>query len=279
MRTVLAALALVMTGCLLAWNARSAGAEDAAQELDRVRASPTLADDPRVIDALARDLTAFPPPMRLEARLLVAEAWLGRMHRPDDAIGLLRAVTDDPEADPLTTRLAEREIVDALTDEGRLDDAVVEAESHAHRLDPRLVMHTRTLVHRRTIRRAAVVELGAFALLAGAAVARGLVRGSLGEVRSALRRVTPVAIGFAAYLAAGGGLLASAYETGNAAPFALLGPMVLLIILAARAWSALGSNHAIARAGRATLCAVSVLAAAFLVLDAVNPTYLDGFGL
>ncbi len=44
-------------------------------------------------------------------------------------------------------------------------------------------------------------------------------------------------------------------------------------------WGAVGSEGAAPRAGRALLCAASVLAAAFLLLDLVNPTYLEGFGL
>ena len=33
------------------------------------------------------------------------------------------------------------------------------------------------------------------------------------------------------------------------------------------------------RTGLAVLCAVGMFAAAFVLLDAIDPTYLDGFGL
>jgi hypothetical protein len=251
--------------------------------LEQVRRSPALASDAAAIDALARDADAFPPGrVRVEARMLVAEAWLGRMQTPEhasDALALLRAVSEDPEADPLTARLAEREIVDALVAQDRLEDAAAEADSHANRLDPRFVKQTRRLVRRRGMRHAALFELAGFAALAGTALLRARLRGALGETGAALRRVAPVAIAFALYLGATGGILASAYETGNAMPFVLFGLSVLPLVFLARAWAAVGSARATARAGRALFCAVSVLAAAFLLLDVVNPTYLEGFGL
>jgi hypothetical protein len=269
--------------------------------LEQVRRSPALASDPAAIDALARDADAFPPGrVRVEARMLVAEAWLGRMsvaaeaarmteaeaapvartpERVSDALALLRAVSDDPEADPLTARLAEREIVDALVAQDRLEGASAEATSHANRLDPRFVKQTRTLVRRRAMRHAALFELGVFAAIARAALLRAWFRGALGESGTALRRVAPVAVAFALYLGATGGILASAYETGNAMPFVLFGMSILPLVFIARAWGAVGSGRAAARTGRALLCAVSVFAAAFLLLDVVNPTYLEGFGL
>jgi hypothetical protein len=88
-----------------------------------------------------------------------------------------------------------------------------------------------------------------------------------------------VAAIFVAFVAVAGGALASNYEAGNAAPFLLLGAVVLPLVLVARAWSAVGSTRGAARVARALLCAATVLAAAFLLLDAVNPQYLTGFGL
>jgi hypothetical protein len=265
----------------VAWLvARSEGDFEPLALLERVRRSPSLAADPDAVDALARDAEAFPPgQVRAEARMFVAEAYLGRTHRPTDALPLLRAVSDDSEADPLSSRLAEREIVDTLVGQGRLDEASAEATSHANRLDPRFVKQTRALVRRRTLRNGALAELGGFAALAGIALFRAFRRGDLGEAGKALRRLGPVAVAFAVYLAAAGGLLASQYESGNAAPFALLAVAVLPLLVIARAWGSVGSTLRGARAGRAVLCAVSVFAAAFVLLDAVNPSYLEGFGL
>ncbi len=265
----------------IAWlGARSEGDFAPLARLERVRRSPTLAADPTAVEALASDAEAFPPgQVRVEARMFVAEAWLGRMRRPADALPVLRAVSDDPEADPLTSRLAEREIVSLLTDQGRLDEASAEATAHANRLDPRFVRQTRALVRRRAMRSGALAELGGFAVLAGVAILRALRRGALGEAGTALRRIAPVAVAFVLYLAGAGGALASQYESGNATPFVGLGLAVLPLLFIARAWSSVGSTRAAARVGRAILCAVSVLAATFVLLDAVNPSYLEGFGL
>jgi hypothetical protein len=275
----------------IAWlKARSEGDFGPLARLERVRRSPALASDPAALEALARDAASFPPgQVRTEARMLVAEAWLGRLQGPpyrphtEEAMALLRAVSDDTSdaagADPSTARLAERELVDALVGQGRLDEAAAEARAHADRLDPRFVKQTQALVRRRTLRTAAIVELGAFALLAGVALLRAKARGVASDAGRAVRRGAPVAVAFVAYLGAMGGVLASFYERGNAAPFVLFGLSVLPLLFLARSWAAVGSTRAAARAGRAVLCAVSVLAAAFLLLDGVNPTYLDGFGL
>jgi len=262
----------------IAWlDARSEGGFAPLARLEQVRRSPTLSSDPQAIEALARDADAFPPGrVRVEARLLVAEAWLGRMHRSADAQVELRKVTDDPATDPLTLRLAERELVDLLAREGRPDDAAQEATAHADRLDPHIVKQTARLARRRWVRYAAIAELAAFSALAAAALLRSR-RGA--EASRALRTVAPIAIAFALYLGVGGGLLASRYESGNATPFLLLGAVALPLVLLARAWAAVGSRGARARWGRSLVCATSVVAAAFVLLDAVNPAYLDGFGL
>src|SRR5579884_3039525 len=213
----------------------------AAARLARVRDDPALANDPAAIEALARDADAFPPgPARVEARLLVAEAWLGRLRRPRAAIDELRKVTGDPGADPLSARLAEREIVDALVAQGGIDEAVDEARAHANRLDPRFVTQTERLVRRRALRRAAIVELAAFVTLAASAWVRARARGTLGAAPAAVRRIAPVAAAFAAYVGGVGGLLASRYEAGNAAPFLALGAVALPLAVVARAWSAVG---------------------------------------
>ncbi len=201
----------------------------------------------------------------------------------NDAIAELRAVRDDPNADPLTARLAAREIVDTLARQGRIDDAAEEARAHANRLDPQFVRQTERLVRRRAMRRAALLELGVFAAAAGAALVRARLRGAAGQAVRAVRGLAPVALAFAAYVAGAGGLLASqygkSYETGRATPFLLLGLAVLPLVLLARAWGAVGSTRAAARTGRAILGAASVLSTAFVVLEALDPAYLDGFGL
>lgn len=248
--------------------------------LERVRRDAALSEDPAAIDGLAKDAESFPPGLvRVEARMLVAEAWLGRMRRPDDAVGELRKVTVDPKADALTVRLAERELVDALAGAGRIDEAVAEAHAHASHLDPRFVRQVNRLLRRRAVRRASILIMAAFIALAAAAMARAQRRNALGDAWQALRSVGPVAALFVVFIAGAGGVLASNYESGNALPFVALAAAVLPLVLVARAWGAVGSDARAARVGRALLCGASVVAMAFLLLDMVNPTYLEGFGL
>jgi hypothetical protein len=261
-------------------RARSEGAFLPLARLEQVRRDPALASDPAAIDELARDAETFPPGVvRVEARMLVAEAWLGRLRRPKDAIRALRDVADDPKADSLTARLAEREIVEALAAGGQVVEAAAEARDHPRLLDPVFVRQVTQLVRRQWIRRAATGLVASFGVLAAVALARGIRRGALGDVARALGGVLPVAAAFVAFLALAGGVLASRYESGNAWPFLLLGAAVLPLVLLARAWGAVGSARPAARAARAVLCAATVLAAAFALLDVVSPGYLEGFGL
>ncbi len=261
-------------------HARSEGSFAPLARLERVRRDPEASSDPATIDALARDLEAFPPgPVAVEARMLVAEAWLGRMHRPGDAIRLLRQVADDRKADPLTQRLAERELVDALVATGRIDDAAAEAKAHKNRLDLRFVTQVQRLLVRRAVRWGSLGVLAAFALLAATGLVRAGMRRNLGTALHELRKLSPVAALFVVFVAVGGGILASKYESGNAAPFLVLGAGILPLLLVARAWSAVGSQTAAARGARALLCGATVIAAAFMLLDTLGPQYLTGFGL
>ena len=182
------------------------GALTPQARLDQVRQDRSLADDPAAVDALARDAEAFPPGrVRVEARMFVAEAWRGRLHRPADALAPLRAVRDDPDAPAVTVRLAAREIVDTLVSEGRLDEASAEAASQAGLLDPAFLKQIRAIVRRRTIRWVALAELAGFAAMVGVALLRGFRRGALGHAGTALRRIAPVTALFLVYLAGLGG--------------------------------------------------------------------------
>ncbi len=261
-------------------RSRSEGDFAPLRRLEQVRRDPDLAADPGAIDALARDAEGFPPGLvRMEARMLVAEAWLGRMHRTADAIRELELVRDDPKTDPLTSRLAERELVDAYVGEGRIDEAIAEASKHSARLDPKFVRQVKRLVLRRAVQRSALIVLAAFAVFAVLALVRAGRKRTLGQAWSALRELAPAALGFVAFVAIAGGVLASQYESGNATPFLLFGATVLPLVLLARAWGAVGSQTRAARLGRSLLCAATVMAAAFVLLERVYPDYLAGFGL
>jgi hypothetical protein len=260
-------------------RARSEGAFAPLARLERVRRDPALADDPATIDALARDADTFPPGLvRVEARLFVAEAWLRRMARPRDGTLELRRVTEDPEADPLTARLAEGELVRALVAQGEIEAAIAEARAGARRLDAQTLRSVAGLARRRWARRTAFAVVAAFVALAAAALV-GARRTGAALASRALRASAPVLVGFVVFVGAGGGALAARYESGNSLPFLLFGAAVLPLVFVARAWSAVGSPRPAARASRALLCATTVLATAFLLLDLVNPAYLEGFGL
>ena len=246
-------------------HARSEGDFAPLTRLEKVRRDPAASSDPAAVDALAHDL--------------VAEAWIGRMHRPDDAIGELRQVAEDPKADPLTQRLAERELVDALVAAGRIDEAAAEANTHKNRLDSRFVKQVERLLVRRTVRWGSLAVLAAFVLLAVVGLVRAGMQRKLDTAMRELRKLSPVAALFVAFVAVAGGLLASKYESGNAAPFLILGAGVLPLLLVARAWSAVGSQTGAARAARALLCGATVIATAFTLLDWFGPQYLPGFGL
>ncbi len=260
--------------------ARSEGRFEPLRRLESLRQDPARANDASAVAALERDAESFPPGMvRVEARMFVAEAYLGRLHRTGDADVELRRVVNDPRAPALTVRLAERELVDALSGEGRFDDAAAEARANAAQLDPGFAKRIARLARRRIERLVAYGVLAMFGAMAGAALARAQRRGVLRDAGRAIRRVAPVSAAFVAFAALAGGALASNYERGNAAPFWLLGLAVLPLILLARAWSAVGSRTRAVLVLRVVLSGARVLAAAFARLDGWAPADLEGVGL
>jgi hypothetical protein len=261
-------------------QARAEGDFVPLARLERVRRSPALSSSPEAIDRLAQQADAFPPgAVRVEARMLAAEAWLRRMNQPQRAIAELRAVTEDPSCDPVTARLAEQELVDALLANATLGEAVAEARAHAARLDTRFLNRVLRLVVRRNVRHGAITVLALFGGLAATGLLRAHLRGSFPDAVRALRGLAPLATLFVAFLALAGGILASKYESGNSAPFLLLGSASLPLVLLSRAWGAVGSPRSAPRAARALLCAATMFAAAFLLLEGLDPQYLSGFGL
>jgi hypothetical protein len=248
--------------------------------LDHVRHDPALASDAAAIDSLAKDLEAFPPGLvRVEARMFVADAYLARVGRREDGVRELRSVLDDPKVDPLTARQAARELVDAIVASGDVSAAAAEATKDSARLDPRYVKSVQRLVLRRTLDRVAIAMLAAFAALSLASIVLAKRRGRWDALRAAMKRAAPLALAFAAYVALFGGWLASKYESGNATPFLALGAALAPLLLAARAWGAAGSPARWARALRAVACGACAIACAFVVLDKIDPAYLEGFGL
>jgi hypothetical protein len=248
--------------------------------LERVRRDPELSSDPAALAALAEDARAFPPGLvRVEARMLAAEAYLGRLQRPADAVPLLREVVADPATDPLSGRLARRELVDTLQRLGDLDGAARAAKADG--ADPQLARTVAVQARRMYLHTTAIAALGLFFLAAAIGIGKRIGQ-SATEVKTALRGFATVTIAFALWSGVLGGLLASTYETGNAKPFLLFGAGLVPLLLLARAWGAVargGDNRGWSRVGRAGISAASVVAAGFLVLESVDVSYLEGFGL
>jgi len=240
--------------------------------LERVRRDPKLANDAGELERLARTADSFPPGLvRVEARMLVATAYMGRLSRPDDAVELLQNIVADDHADPITARQARKLLVDRLLARRDFEGARIAAAP-----DPAL-----TSVYRRHVRRRAlhVVSLGAviiFVALVGAAFVR---RAKTAPLRPQLVPFLRIALPFAAWTALVGGALASSYEAGNAKPFLLFGLCLAPIALFARLWSATGSDRKPARLARAVVSAATVFGAAFLLLEHLDTAYLEGFGL
>jgi hypothetical protein len=206
--------------------ARSEGDFLPLARLQRVRRDPGLADEPAALDALAVEAEAFPPGrVRAEARVFVAEAWLTRADKHEDAMAELAKVARDPSSDSIDAALAHRRILDAFLADGRLDEAASEV-SRSH-FDPKVVAEVDRLVRRRALRRVATAELLAAVAAAVVVVARLGRRGRRERSMRALLR---------------------------------------------------GSSR-LALAGVVSLGAVSVVALAFVVLDAVCSKEVGVFGL
>jgi hypothetical protein len=259
---------------------RSEGGFAPLAQLERVRREPRLADDVASLEALATAARSFPDgPVRAEARLVVAEAWLGRLHRPREAPDLLRAIAGDASADPDLRRLAEHRLVTALLESGRTDEALREARLHPDRVDPDTATVLGRLGRRRMLGRVAGAAVLALVMGVGAALVRAGRRAGLGAAAREVRAVWRPVAGFAAFASLAGYALSAAYEGARGTPFVCLGAAAFPLLLVARAWGAVGSTATTARVARAAVCAAAAIGMGFLVLEGVDPTYLEGFGL
>lgn len=249
-------------------------------KVERIRRDPALANDPREIDALARDADSFPEGrVRVEARMIVAEAYLGRLARPREGLVMIDRIVDDPACDPLTRRTATRRAVEVMLAANDVDAAAaLVRRTHA---DPEVRAIVAARLRRRAAHRASLVTISVLVLLAAAAIVRARRAGEADAVRRSVRGSLATTLLFAAWIGAGGGLLASAYEEGNAKPFVAFGIACVPLLILARAWGAASgaTPSRVARAARSALCAAALIAAGFLVLEYVNAEYLQGFGL
>jgi hypothetical protein len=251
-------------------------------ELERVRREPGLASDPRAIDDLVRHAETFPPGLvRVEAWVLAAEAYAYRLGRPADADRLLGRVVLDPHADAITTHKASRDRVTLRLARGDLaaaEEAVREAGSRA---DPRLDIEVRRLARRRRLHVASIAVVAAMLVLAARAcvTAARRARGRRAAIAQALSRTWRLALGYALYVGVAGALLATGYERGTGRPFLVFGAALAPLLLLARAWGAAGSGGWPARLARGALCAAAAFGSALLVLESVDPAFLEGMGL
>jgi hypothetical protein len=261
-------------------RAHAEGAFVPYAKLERVRRDPSLSSDPRVIDDLVREADSFPAGLvRVEVWVMAAEAYANRLGRPLDADALLHRVLADPLTDRVVAQKAARDLVVLRLgrgDRAGADEAVAVAGDRA---DPQLARDVRRAARRRNMHGASIAILLAMILLTGRAALAAARRGAGARLREAIGSTWKLALGYAAYVAIGGALLASGYGTGTTKPFLYFGIALVPVVLLARAWAAAGSASTSARGGRAALCAMGAAAAAFLVLEGVDVTFLEGMGL
>jgi hypothetical protein len=250
--------------------------------LERMRRTPSLSNDPASVDRLVHEAETFPSgPVRVEVWVLAAEAYAHRFGRPRDAERLLAKVLADEKADRVIVSKAARDLVTLRLARGDLRGAQEAADLAGHRADPLLRRDVRRFARRHYLHIASTAVLVVMLLLAAHRCFVATRAGTSGgaRIRKALAVTWKVVLGYAAYVAIGGALLASGYEAGTSKPFLYFGAVLVPIVLVARAWGAVGADALLARVGRAMLCGAAAMGAALLVLERVDATFLDGMGL
>ncbi len=245
--------------------------------LERVRRDPALARSPTALTELEAAAGTWPAGrVRSEARMLVGEAWLDRLDRPRDAVRVFLAIAADPSAPREQRDLAAERAVAARLRLG--EETQAEAEVRATGAGTAVVDNARVLGRRRRLAYGAKGLLVGFAALGVAVVARALRKG-LGRrlVRVWLRPMQLVQLGM---LTLGGALLARRTDDHDPGPFLLLAAGSLALYFTATAWNLTSPHQRLpARLLRAGLCALGVLAVAFLAMFTQDPMMLEGIGL
>lgn len=264
-------------------RARSADDFAGLQALEEARRGAR--DAVRIDRLVTRAEELSPSVVRVEIWAFAAEAYANLGH-PNEAAHLLDRVIDAPEADVALARKAARDRVALAIDRGDVHaarDVLARADQAARRLglppgarvDGKLEPDIARLARRRVLRASSIAAVVALV------VAVGITFGRAAPWRREPRPrfVTKLAFVYGAYVAVGGAALASAYERGTAKPFVLLGGVLAILLVLARVWNVSGSARVGPRLARAGVCASAAIGAAFLVLDNVDPSYLDGMGL
>jgi hypothetical protein len=189
----------------------------------------------------------------------------------------LRALASNPRNDILLRRGAATRLVIALADEGRLDEADAAGREFAKNIDPAAIKHAHAVRLRAHVDAVARTVLGVILGIATLSIvaARRAIAAAVGRIRDV---ASPIAF-FVLYVGLMGGYLASSYENGSALPFVLFATCMLPLLAIFRVWSAAGSAHVAARAGRGIAAITATLALAYIVVEHVNPAYLEGYGL
>ena len=277
-----------------ALRARAEGGFEPLVLLTRARRDPSSAER---IDELVRRLDAGSIPegiVRVEIEVLAADAYAERLDRPADAARMWRAVLGEPRADAVQIRSAASSLVaDALGivnespstsgDVAAAEAVVAQERARLAALgegpDERLEHLVRRAARRRLVHRLSLGVTSALGVLALVSIGSATRAGRIGAVLRGIAGAAPLAVAYAAYVGGIGGILAAGYEAGSSLPFLVYGAVLVPIVLLARAWGAAGSTRGPARAVRAAVSCLGALAAAFLVLESIEPYYLEGFGL
>lgn len=259
-------------------EAHSEGGFAPLARLEELRRDPQKAGDRGAVEALERDLEAFPDGrVRAEARVVVAEAWWHRLGDPGRAVAPLEAAIADRAADRLTRSLALAELVTVLRERGDIE-AARRAVERDPELSPGLRAEVLRLARRARLRWASIAVLGLLGAIGAASFARAARRA--GDVRDVTPRVVrPLAVAGALYLGGAAAILVRIRGDGDARPFLWLGLGVLAMDVIARAWRLAWSGRGLTRAARAIACVAGVAAVAFLAIERTDAGYLESFGL
>lgn len=212
---------------------------------------------------------------RDEALLFVGDSLLDRAGLPRDAARLFAEIAADPRCSSASRQHATQRLLHARTRTG--DELEAARELRALAAPAPLQSAARALARRRVLAWGAALWLVALAMIAVAALVVARARGALGVV---LRRWAQPAQWLQLAALAGGGAVFGHYTDGHdLSPFAWLGAGAAAVLLAARAWSVVGSRTRGARVFRAMFCAGAVCAVSFLAMYVRDPMMLEGIGL
>lgn len=246
---------------------------------DSVRRDSVKRGDRAEIEALARDLAAFPPGrVRSEARLLVADAFWHAFGEPRRAVVPITEILDDPTADRLTRAHALAELVRVEKELGGVAGAL-EATRRYPDVAPQIGANLARVARRITLRSVSFGFVALLTALGVASFARAVYRAR--DPRPVVSEVVrPLSVGVALCVGGAAAVIVRLRGGGNPRPFLLLGLGLLAADIVARAWRvAARDERPFARALRAATCAAGAVAVAFLIFDRTAPDLLDTLGL